>query len=146
VTAGRPTSYKPEYADQASKLCALGATDRELADFFKVAESTLNLWKLKHKEFSESLKLGKEVADERVENSLYHRAVGYSHPDVHISNFQGAVTVTPIVKHYAPDPTSCIFWLKNRRAKDWRDKVEHTGEDGGPLKIEIVRYADDSNT
>ena len=126
MSGGRPSKYKPEFAEQARKLTLLGATDRELADFFKVAESTLNLWKLEHPEFSESLKLGKEVADERVEQSLYHRAVGFSHPDVHVSNYQGEVTLTPIVKVYPPDPTSCIFWLKNRRGADWRDKIEHS--------------------
>lgn len=120
----RPTLYKPEYAEQAKKLCKLGATDRELADFFKVAESTLNLWKLAHEAFSESLKLGKAAADERVEQSLYHRAVGYSHPDVHVSNFQGEVTLTPIVKVYPPETVACIFWLKNRQPEAWRDKVE----------------------
>jgi hypothetical protein len=122
--AGRPSSYRPEYAEQAQKLCKLGATDRELADFFGVAESTLNLWKLQHETFSESLKLGKDAADERVSKSLYHRAIGYSHPDVHVSNFQGEVTLTPIVKVYPPETVACIFWLKNRQPEAWRDKVE----------------------
>jgi hypothetical protein len=125
---GRPSSYQPEFAAQAQKLTKLGATDRELADFFEVAESTLNLWKLQHAEFSESLKLGKEEADNRVEQSLYHRAMGYSHPDVHITNFQGEVTQTPIIKTYPPETVACIFWLKNRRGKEWRDKTETTVE------------------
>lgn len=33
---GRPSGYKPEYAEQARKLCLLGATDQEIADFFEV--------------------------------------------------------------------------------------------------------------
>lgn len=124
---GRPSKYKPEYAGMAKKLCdGRGATDRELADFFSVAESTLNLWKLEHAEFSEALKVGKDVADDRVERSLYQRACGSSHDDVHISNFQGDVTITPIVKHYPPDTTAGIFWLKNRRKGQWRDKIDHS--------------------
>lgn len=125
--AGRPSKYKPEYAEQAAKLCALGATDRDVADFFKVAESTLNLWKIEHPEFSESLKVAKEVADKRVEQSLYRRALGYSHDSVHVSNYQGDVTLTPIVEHYPPDTTAAIFWLKNRKPEEWRDvkAVEH---------------------
>jgi hypothetical protein len=127
----RPSKYQPEFAEQAAKLCRLGATDRELAEFFKVAESTLNLWKLQYQEFSESLKRGKDEADARVEQSLYRRALGYSHDAVHVSNFQGAVTLTPIVEHHPPDTTACIFWLKNRRPVDWRDKqsVEHGVDD-----------------
>jgi hypothetical protein len=120
----RPSKYKPEFVAQAAKLCRLGATDRELADFFGVTESTLNLWKIQHPKFSESLKVSKGAADQRVKRSLYQRAVGYSHPDVHVSNFQGAITLTPIVKHYPPDPTSVIFWLKNRDPENWRDKIE----------------------
>lgn len=133
---GRPTLYKPEYVEQAKKLCLLGATDRELADFFKVSEQTLNSWKTQHTGFLESLKVGKEQADQRVERSLYQRALGYSHPDVHVSNFQGAVTLTPIIKHYPPETTAGIFWLKNRRPEEWRDRIEHTGKDGGPIQTE----------
>jgi hypothetical protein len=139
---GRPSKYRPEYAEQAAKLCKLGATDRELADFFQVAESTLNLWKLEHSEFSESLKLGKDEADKRVEQSLYHRAVGYSHPDTHVSNFQGDVTLTPITKFYPPETTACIFWLKNRNPEAWRDRVEHTGKDGGPIETKELSDSD----
>jgi hypothetical protein len=120
---GRPSSFKPEFAEQALKLCKLGATDRELADFFEVSESTVNLWKIVHPEFSESLKRGKSEADERVEQSLYRRALGYSHDAVHFSAYEGEVTETHYVEHYAPDTTACIFWLKNRKPGEWRDKV-----------------------
>lgn len=125
----RPTKFKPEYVEQARKLCKLGATDRELADFFGVVESTLNLWKIEHAEFSESLKVAKEEADARVERSLYQRAVGYSHPDVHVSNYQGEVTLTNIIKVHPPETVACIFWLKNRQPEAWRDKIEtqHSG-------------------
>lgn len=126
---GAPTKYKPEYVQKALDLCLNGATDRELAEFFKVSESTLNLWKLLHSAFSEALKMGKERADDRVVNSLYRRALGYSHDGVHVSNFQGEVTLTPIVEHYPPDTVAAIFWLKNRRPAEWRDvkAVEHSG-------------------
>lgn len=129
---GRPTLYKAEYAEQARKLCLLGSTDVELADFFEVAESTLHLWKIEHPEFSESIKKGKAQADADVADRLYQRAMGFEHPDVHLSNFQGLVTATPITKVYAPDPTAAIFWLKNRQRGKWRDKVEteHSGNIG----------------
>ena len=135
---GRPTKYQKAYCEQARKLCDLGAVDRELADFFEISEVTLNAWKAKHPDFLKSLKAGKVEADDRVERSLYQRAVGYSHPDTHISNYQGEVTLTPITKHYPPDTTACIFWLKNRRKDEWRDRQEHTGPDGGPVQVEDV--------
>ena len=90
MPAGRPSSYRAEYVEQALKLCRLGATDRELADFFDVAESTLNLWKLEHAEFSESLKRGKAEADAEVADKLFRRATGYSHEAVKIFMPAGA--------------------------------------------------------
>lgn len=129
MSGGRPSAFKPEYVEQAKKLCALGATDKEMADFFQVALSTLNLWKIKHPEFSESLQMGKDVADKRVVQALYSRAMGYSHEDVDIRVVDGAIMETPLIKHYPPDTTAAIFWLKNRRPDEWRDKqeVEHSG-------------------
>lgn len=129
--AGRPSKYKPEYAEQAQKLCLLGATDAELADFFEVSEQTVNAWKKDHPEFLESIKRGKQIADATVAEKLYHRAIGYEHPEVITATFQGQITDTmEVVKHYAPDPTAAIFWLKNRQKEKWRDKQvhEHEGE------------------
>jgi len=122
---GRPSVFKPEYVGQAEKLAKLGATDREAAEFFEVAESTLYLWKHTHPEFSEALKVGKEQADARVEQSLYRRALGYSHDAVKIAvSGQGEITQVPFTEHYPPDTTAAIFWLKNRKPKEWRDKTE----------------------
>lgn len=130
---GRPTAYKPEYAEQVGKLCKLGATDKELAEFFDVSEQTINAWKKEQPAFLESLKSGKTLADAEVAAKLYHRAIGYEHPDTHVSNYQGEVTLTPLTKHYAPDPVAAIFWLKNRQRGKWMDKVEHAHS--GDVKI-----------
>jgi hypothetical protein len=130
ATRGRPTKYQDSFVIQARKLAQLGATDREVAAFFEVAESTLNLWKLEHAEFSEALKVGKAAADERVQQSLYRRALGYSHDAVKIAvNAAGEVTQVPFVEHFPPDTTAAIFWLKNRKPEEWRDKheIEHSG-------------------
>lgn len=133
MPAGRPTAYKPDYVEQAKKLSKMGATDAEMAEFFGVAISTLNLWKVKHPEFSEALSIGKEIADNRVVNSLYQRAMGYSHPDVDIRVVEGQVVQTELIKHYPPDSTAMIFWLKNRDPSNWRDKtdIEHSGSIAG---------------
>lgn len=137
----RPSKYKPEFVDQAGKLCALGATDIEIADFFGVNAATLYRWKNEHPEFCESLKISKEIADDRVERSLFARANGYEHDEVDIRVVASRVVLTPIRKFYPPDTTACIFWLKNRRPDLWRDKVEQelSGKDGGPIVTKIVR-------
>ena len=125
----RPTKYKAEYCIQAAKLCKLGATDKQLSDFFEVSEVTLNAWKQKHPKFLKSLKVSKAELDNQVERSLFQRAMGYSHPEDKIFNNNGVELVVPTTKHYAPDTTACIFWLKNRKKEEWRDRqeVEHSG-------------------
>ncbi len=124
MPAGRPTSFKNEYCKLAYNYSLLGATDTELAEFFDVAESTLNLWKKNHSEFSESIKRGKFQADAEIASKLFHRAKGYEHPEDKIFNDQGVPLIVPTIKHYAPDTTAAIFWLKNRQPKKWRDKTE----------------------
>lgn len=125
----RPTKYKPEFARIAQKMTRLGATDVEIAEAIEIDIRTLYRWSASNKEFCHALKVGKEEADKRVESSLYVRATGYQHEEVHVSNYQGQITLTPLVKYYPPDPTSMIFWLKNRKPAEWRDKqdVEHSG-------------------
>lgn len=121
---GRPTLFKDEFVEQARKLAKLGATDREAAEFFEVSEATIHRWKHTHPEFCESLKVGKETADARVEQSLYRRALGYTHDAVKIMMADGVPIVEPYVEHYPPDTTAAIFWLKNRKPEQWRDKTE----------------------
>lgn len=134
---GRPSKFKPEFVEQARKLALLGATDREAAEFFEVNEATLHRWKHEHPDFCESLKVGKEQADARVEQSLYRRALGYSHDAVKIAvNAAGEVTQVPFTEIYPPDTTAAIFWLKNRKPSEWRDvsRQEHSGPEGGPIQ------------
>lgn len=137
---GRPSAFKPEFVEQAGKLCALGATDMELADFFKVDVRTLYRWKAENEAFCQSIKVAKDAADERVVRSLYARANGYEHDEVDIRVVEGQIVQTKIRKHYPPDSTAMIFWLKNRRKEDWRDKVDHSLEnpDGSALSLNVV--------
>ena len=118
---GRPSKIKSINMFLVKSYSARGYTDAELAKIFNVCEDTINNWKKDYPEFFESLKSGKMLADCKVEASLYQRACGYSHPEVHISSYLGAVIKTPIIKHYPPDPTAMIFWLKNRKPGEWRE-------------------------
>lgn len=126
---GRPTKYKEEYNDLAFKFSLLGATDEQMCANFNVDLATFNRWKIAHPKFREAIKNGKEKADANVSNSLYHRALGYSTEETDVKIYKGQIIETKIIKHYPPDPISAIFWLKNRQAKNWREKqeVEHRG-------------------
>jgi len=125
---GRPTDYREEYNDQAYKLALLGLIDTEMAEFFGVNPDTIYEWKKTYPLFSESIKNGKLLADGNVATSLYKRATGYDAPETDIKVIDGQVVQTNIIKHYPPDPTSMIFFLKNRQKKNWRDKqeIDHT--------------------
>lgn len=105
----------------------------EIADFFGIDVRTLYRWKNDNDEFCQSLKAGKAEADERVERSLFSRALGYEHPEVDIRVVDKEIVQTQIIKHYPPDTTAAIFWLKNRKPAEWRDRQEVTGKDGDPL-------------
>lgn len=139
----RPTKFKPEFIAQAEKLCRLGATDIEIADFFEIEVRTLYRWKADNDEFCQSLKAGKTEADDRVERSLFSRANGYEHDEVDIRVIDAQIVQTPIRKIYPPDTTAAIFWLKNRRPAAWREMkaLELSGTDGGPVLQDLtVRF------
>lgn len=137
---GRPTRYKAEYAEQARKLCLLGATDIELANFFGISTRTLDVWKKSHPEFVSSIKGGKDIADAEVAEKLFQRALGYSHKAVKIMAVDKCVVREEYIEHYPPDTQAASLWLRNRQPKKWRDKqdVEHSGKDGGPIQSEVT--------
>ena len=106
-----------------------GLIDKQIAKNMGVAYSTLREWKKKYSALSAALKKAKDVVDREVENALLKRALGYSYTETKTKKKNGKVTeVTTIVKEVVPDVTAQIFWLKNRKQKDWRDKVVFTDE------------------
>lgn len=123
---GRPTKFKPEYCKIAEVLCRLGAIDNDLAEAFDVNQDTINEWKKVHTNFSESLKVGKATPDSEIEAALFKRAKGYTRK-IERATKDGTVMCD---EELPPDPTSMIFYLKNRRPDRWRDKqeVEHKGD------------------
>jgi hypothetical protein len=62
----------------------------------------------------------------RVERSLYERAVGYNYEATKIctpANREKPV-YAPYVEHIPPDVTAAIFWMKNRDPQHWRDSQQ----------------------
>ncbi|SDF61511.1 transposase [Sporomusa acidovorans] len=114
-----------------------GLTNEQIASNMGISRETLNQWKHKHPDISDALKKGKEVVDIQVENALLKRALGYEFTEVTkervyndtTKKFEFKVT-KKVVKEVQPDTTAQIFWLKNRKPADWRDKkdVELSGQ------------------
>lgn len=125
MPAGRPSKFKPEFSAQAAKLCELGATDIELADFFEVNTTTIYEWRNQHEEFSKAVIAGKEAADARVERAFFNRAVGYTFESEKVFQFQGDIIRAPTREHVPPDAGAALNWLKNRKPEKWRDKQDH---------------------
>ncbi|MBN8200487.1 hypothetical protein [Bacillus sp. NTK034] len=115
-----------------------GLTEEQIAYNMGIARQTLNEWKKKFTSISDTLKRGKEVVDRQVENALLKRALGYEFTEVTI---EGGVETKRVIKQIAPDTTAQIFWLKNRKPEEWRDKqnIEHSGDTGVRIINDIPR-------
>lgn len=115
-----------------------GLTDEQIAGNMGVSRSTLNSWKDKYPDILDSLKKGKEIVDRQVENALLKRALGYEYEEIKEKYEFGELSERTITKkQVVPDTTAQIFWLKNRKPKDWRDKQErldNTAEDNDMVK------------
>lgn len=128
---GRPSEYEKAGGDDkvpaiARQLCDLGATEEQLGAAFGVSRRTITTWEQQHPKFREAILEGRKGPDDQVVRSLFERATGYQHPEdkIFYDSKTGEPVVVPTVKHYAPDTTAMIFWLKNRRPEDWRDRQE----------------------
>lgn len=147
----RGTSYKKEYDEQVEKLCKLGLTDKELAKFFGVTEKTINNWKIAHPSFLQSIKGGKVLADANVVQSLYNRALGYSHNEddirtLSIGDGMSEIVITPTVKHYPPDTTACLAWLHNRQREKWQRNPDPSGGDRDLPPTKVIFEVRDART
>lgn len=134
---GPPTKYRVEFAEQARKLTARGAFERDLADWFGVTMRTISNWRLAHDDFRAALEEGREIDAERVERSFYQRcADGYEYDSEHVQvTNSGQVVRVPIRVHVPPDPSSQRWLLANRRPDRW--KLQPNGKqpiDMGDLK------------
>ena len=97
--------YQPEYAVTASIIAMLGGTKAEVARGLNIGKTCLNNWRRDHPDFKQALEENEFIANAKVAQSLFRRATGYKYFE----------------KEMPPDVLACIFWLKNRDPKNWRD-------------------------
>ena len=133
---------------EAVELGLSGATDFEAAEALGIAVSTLTVWKARDPAFAKALSVSKDIADGKIEASLYHKARGYTFRSEKILQHEGVPIRVPTIEHVPPDTASIIFWLKNRQRDKWRDKVDVEGEiehkhtiDVDPRRLAIAMLA-----
>jgi hypothetical protein len=136
---GRPSLYREEFAEQARKLCLLGATDQELADFFEIDVRTIYDWKRTKPEFSQAIMHGKILADAQVAEKLFQRACGYVVNAVKLyRQDDGSVLQVPYRIEHPPDTQAASLWLRNRQPHRWRDKHEVDVTDAGESLMDAM--------
>jgi hypothetical protein len=111
--------------------CRDGDIETTICKKLGISVSVLNEYKKKYPKLVETLKNGKEVIDVEVENALLRRALGYETKETTITtDNKGLKVEKEIIKQVIPSTTAQIFWLKNRKTKEWSDRrVIETGED-----------------
>lgn len=132
----RPSKYESNVKDKFTLITGWvrnGLTDKQISNNLGVSYSTFREYVKKYPTLLALLKKSKEVTDMEVENALFKRALGYDYEETKVINEESEeghkkrVEVTK--KKMAPDTTAQIFWLKNRKPKEWRDRqnIEHSG-------------------
>jgi len=119
-----------------------------IAQEFGVSRMTIHNWRKRYPEFADAMMEGKELADAKVEDSLYRRAIGYDYKENHEEYNEGedgkiyGRKVKVIDKHVMPDVQAAIYWLTNRQRDRWkaRQQLEVMGKDGEKLfEVKIIQ-------
>jgi hypothetical protein len=121
-----------------------GLTDEQIYNNLGISKDTFYRYKREHQDFSDILKKGKEVVDRQVENALLKRALGYTYVETKTEESEkDGIKTTTTVKEVVPDTTAQIFWLKNRKRNEWRDKqeIEHSGETTSNVNIDMSKLS-----
>jgi hypothetical protein len=108
-----------------------GVRELDIAHNMGISESTFNRWKVKYEAIGNALKTSKAVADRIVENALFRRATGFEYTETveervfnKVTNKFEMVVTKKMNKVVLPDTTAQIFWLKNKKPAEWRDRRE----------------------
>lgn len=144
---GRKNKYQTHvepYFDVIEDMCRNGATDEQIYRTLGVGRDSFYRYKKQYTELSDILKRNKIYADAQVENALFKNAIGqvikekkpvklkeiiYNDAGKKIKEIE-RVEVVEVETQIKGDTTAQIFWQKNRRKEEWRDRhnIEHEGK------------------
>jgi hypothetical protein len=152
MPGGRPSVYKPEYAEAACSLCAMGAINQTLAAQFEVSRSTIDRWIAAIPDFRHAVQQGREAADGAVVSALFARATGMERKMTRVFCHNGQPITVDYMVELPPDVRACMFWLRNRQPQQWREArpladaaadlgVSEPAESGRSAQAEVVEGA-----
>jgi len=148
---GRKSAWETKiepHLDQIMGWARNGHLDKQICEALGISHQAFCKYKKLKDELREALKVNKEIADLRVEDSLYKRALGYQYEEIHTTvraakgNQPETVEIKKIKKTVLPDTTAQIFWLKNRKRLEWRDvwRKDEDADDSTDAKPVTLAY------
>lgn len=143
------------YLDRIEAWARSGATAKEIAGKLQIAYSTFRKYldagekgDERYQALSAAFARGCVEPDDEVEAALYKRACGIEYeektferkPNKQTGELEEVCTKR-VTKFIPPDPTSCMFWLANRRPKKWKYHPENetdNDEDGKSVGVILM--------
>ncbi len=129
--------FLPDHLDQVRAIAMRGITEGQMSEIFDISPRQMGKWKAQYPLFKEALEAGYTDADAAVLGALYQTAVGYTHDEEKIFQWDGEIIRADTVKHYKPDVNAIKLWMTNRQREYWADRkdIEHSGNADAPIGI-----------
>jgi hypothetical protein len=121
--------FLPDHLDQVRAIAMRGISEEQMSEIFDISRKQMGQWKAQYPAFKEALEAGYTDADAAVLGALYQSAVGYTHDEEKIFQWDGEIVRAETVKHYKPDVAAIKLWLTNRQKENWKDR-HHTNVSG----------------
>ena len=134
---GRKVRYSPSILERTYQMASKGKTIDQIAKALGVDRATMYMWRNKYDEFNDALKKGRNEVLDKVEESLYRRAVGYTCTEtkqifeISQDGQPRPAKVEKTKKIISPDVGAAAFILKTQRPEQWKqmpNQIELVGE------------------
>lgn len=124
--------FLPDHLEQVRAIAQRGVSEKEMSEMFDIHPRQIKLWKKQYPTFKDAIEQGYTDADAAVLSAVYQSAVGYTHEEEKIFQWDGAIVRADTIKHYKPDMTAAKLWLTNRQREHWKDR-QQVGVSGGGM-------------
>tara|TARA_R110002126_G_scaffold203064_6_gene350400 strand:- start:988 stop:1566 length:579 start_codon:yes stop_codon:yes gene_type:complete len=130
--------FLPDHLEQVRAIAMRGIDEKQMSEIFDISPRQMGRWKAQYPLFKDALEAGYTDADAAVLAALYQSAVGYTHDEEKIFQWDGEIVRAETVKHYKPDVAAIKLWLTNRQQENWKDRHQTNmsgATDNSPIGI-----------